>query len=425
MRILVLSNMYPPHHIGGYELSCKDVMDRLRARGHEITILTTTMRIHGVADPPDERAHGILRDLSFYWDDHKLVSPPLRERLARERANQRMLLDALETSRPDVVSIWNMGAMSLGLLTTLVERQLPMLLAVCDDWLVYGPKLDAWTRLFKWSRGVARAARGLFGVPTAIPALDDAGAFCFVTDFVRRRARRKARVKPRRSTVVYSGIDREDFPAAAPEPKPWDGRLLCVGRVNELKGVDVAIEALTHLPANTSVDIIGRAEPAYRARLDEIINRLGVSDRIRFDVVERSDLPARYRAADALLFPVRWEEPFGLVPIEAMACGTPVVATGLGGSAEFLTDEGNCLLVPPNDPAALAAAITRLAGDGGLRARLVQGGLPLADELTTDRLADVFEVWHKAAAERFANGQPVDRSLPIALRRNGKDETRL
>ena len=425
MRILVLSNMFPPHHIGGYELSCKDVMDRLRARGHEITVLTTTMRIAGVEDPPDERAHGILRDLSFYWDDHKLVSPPFRERLARERANQRALIDAIERSRPDVVSVWNMGAMSLGLLTTLVERDLPIVFAVCDDWLVYGPKLDAWTRLFKWSTIAARAARAMFGVPTAMPDLTDAGAFCFVTDFVRARAKVKARLDAGYSTVVYSGIDRADFPAVAREAKPWRGRLLCVGRVNELKGVDVAIEALAHLDADTSLDILGRVDPAYRARLDEIIGRHGLTDRVRFDVVARSELAARYRAADALLFPVRWEEPFGLVPIEAMVCGTPVIATGLGGSAEFLANETNCLLVPPNDPAVLAAAITRLAGDEALRARLVDGGLPLADELTTDHLADTFEVWHKAAAEHFANGRPPDRQLPLARGRDGKDETRL
>ena len=425
MRILVLSNMYPPHHIGGYELSCKDVMDRLRARGHEITVLTTTMRVNGVEDPPDERARGILRDLSFYWDDHKLVSPPFRERLARERANQRALLAAVEASRPDVVSVWNMGAMSLGLLTTLVERKQPMVFAVCDDWLVYGPKLDAWTRLFKWSRMAARAARGLLGVPTAMPDLADAGAFCFVSDFVRRRAQAKARVTPRHSTVVYSGIDRIDFPPSAAEPRPWRGRLLCVGRVNELKGVDVAIEALGHLPVETSLDIVGPVDPAYRARLDAAITRLGVADRVRFEVVARPELPSRYRAADALLFPVRWEEPFGLVPIEAMACGTPVIATGLGGSAEFLNDGENCLVVPPNDPAALAAAVTRLAGDEALRARLVEAGTPLANDLTTDHLADTFEAWHVATAERFANGLPPNRKLPLGLGRNGKEETRL
>ena len=59
-RMLVLTNMYPPHHYGGYELSCRDVVDRWRARGHDIEVLTTTMRVPGVADPPEEPGRGCL-----------------------------------------------------------------------------------------------------------------------------------------------------------------------------------------------------------------------------------------------------------------------------------------------------------------------------------------------------------------------------
>jgi glycogen synthase len=70
------------------------------------------------------------------------------------------------------------------------------------------------------------------------------------------------------------------------------------------------------------------------------------------------------------LFPVRWSEPWGIVPLEAMAFGRPVVATGLGGSGEYLRDGKNCLLVAPSDPSALAAAVRRLAADAGLRERL-------------------------------------------------------
>ena len=413
MRILVLSNMYPPHHLGGYELSCRDVMDRLRARGHQITVLTTTMRVDGVTDPPDERAQGVRRDLTFYWDDHRLVSPSLRRRLAIERANQKALRSALTDARPDVVSVWNMGAMSLGLLTTLVEDDVPMVLAVCDDWLVYGPLLDAWARLFRGRKRLARVARSWFGVPTALPNIADAGGFCFVTDFVRRRAREKAHVDPPNSTVVYSGIDRVDFPPSVPEPRSWSGRLLYVGRIDDRKGLDVAIEALAKLPGTARLDILGRGDAAYRARLETLARTLGVSDRVRFDVVPRSALRENYRTADVLLFPVLWEEPFGLVPIEALACATPVIATGTGGSAEFLSDGFNCILTPPGDASALAEAVERLSADEGLRAHLVENGLRLAGEFTTDRLADVFEEWHIASAERFARGRPADRPLPL------------
>ena len=415
MRILVVSNMYPPHHLGGYELSCRDVMDRLRARGYEITVLTTTMRVPGVEDPPDERARGIRRDLEFYWEDHRLLSPPLLRRAQIERANQRALRAALQAAHPDVVSIWNMGAMSLGLLSTLVDSPIPLLFAVCDDWLIYGRELDAWTRIFRTRPAiVAKVAAAVSRVPATVPDLTRAGTFCFVTDFIRRRAKEKGGVDPAVATVVYSGIDRTDFPRVTPAPHGWSGRLLCVGRIDGRKGVDVAIRALALLPDGYTLTVLGRGDEDYARSLVDLAAQLGANDRVTFGVVPRDRLREEYARADVTLFPVVWDEPFGLVPIESMACGTPAVATGMGGSAEFLFDERNCLLVPPGDPAALAAAVTRLEGDPALRARLVEGGMRLADELTIDRLADTFEAWHVATSEGFANGRPPDRPSPEA-----------
>src|SRR5438874_4425066 len=210
VRILTLTNMYPPHLLGGYELSCWDVMRRFEARGHEVHVLTTDMRLGGVDEGREQRVDRALR---FYWDDHELLSPPLLTRLAIERHNQRQLRRLLESFQPDVVSVWNMGAMSLGLLTTLERRRLPLVVAVCDDWLVYGPNLDAWTRLFRSRPRAGRVVAAGARVPTRLPRLADA-AFCFVSDFTRRRA--QADAWPRLSidvdTVVYSGIDRADFP---------------------------------------------------------------------------------------------------------------------------------------------------------------------------------------------------------------------
>jgi glycosyltransferase involved in cell wall biosynthesis len=95
-----------------------------------------------------------------------------------------------------------------------------------------------------------------------------------------------------------------------------------------------------------------------------------------------------------------------------MACGTPGVATGTGGSAEFLRDGDNCLLFPKDDHAALAAALRRLAGDCPLRDRLVAGGARTARELDVDRLAGVLEAWHVAAADGYASGTPPHRPRP-------------
>jgi glycogen synthase len=413
-RVLVVSNMYPPHHYGGYELSCRDVMDRFREHGHDVTVLTTTMRVPGVADPAGERAAGIRRDLEFYWRDHVLLSPSLPRRLAIERHNQRALREALAESRPDVVSVWNMGAMSLGLLTTLARTDVPLVFNVCDDWLDYGPRLDAWLRLFVGRPRLAALVERLTRLPSHLPDLGTAGAYCFVSERTRRFAQERTPWQFERSTVVYSGIDRRDFPPLGKSdgPRPWRWRLLYAGRLDERKGIDTVLRALPLLPDDASLDVLGQGDDDYAAQLRALATELGIGERVRFGSVPRPELRDRYLAADAVVFPSTWNEPFGLVPVESMACATPVVATGRGGSGEFLVDGGNCVLYPSGDHVALAAALERLAGDENLRAHLRVGGLATADELTIDRLAAVLEAWHIAAADRFVSGAPAERTRP-------------
>jgi glycosyltransferase involved in cell wall biosynthesis len=81
-----------------------------------------------------------------------------------------------------------------------------------------------------------------------------------------------------------------------------------------------------------------------------------------------------FRASDVVVFPVMWAEPWGLVPLEAMALGRLVVATGRGGSGDYLADGDNSLLFEAGSASALAAALIRLAGDPDLRERLRRGG---------------------------------------------------
>jgi len=258
---------------------------------------------------------------------------------------------------------------------------------------------------------LAAVARRLAGVPTAMPDLGRVDAVCFVSESVRRTADDNTRWSFRRSTVTYSGLDRTDFPPPGPgeEAGPWRGRLLYVGRVEERKGVETAVRALAHLPPEHTLEILGPGEPRYVAELRRVAESVGADARVRFDTVGRDALRSRYLGADAVVFPSEWEEPFGLVPLEAMACGRPVVATGTGGSGEFLVDGVNCLLFRARDPKALATAIARLGADPTLRARLIAHGFHTTDGLDTDRLADVLEEWHVAAARQFRDGAPTAR----------------
>ena len=116
--------------------------------------------------------------------------------------------------------------------------------------------------------------------------------------------------------------------------------------------------------------------------------------RVLGDVYKRQ----AYDRSDAVLFPSRWAEPFGLVPLEAMARGVPVIATGTGGSVTYLRDGINTLPVPPADPAAMAAAVRRLAADPALRHRLTTAGAEAADTWTIHRLAERLAAEHAASA---------------------------
>lgn len=413
-RMLVVGNMYPPHHLGGYELSCRDVVSRWMDNGHDVRVLTSTFRRDSASDGFEPH---VRRALRLYWNDHELVSPSPLGRVLVELANQRALHRALAWSRPDVVSVWNMGAASLGLLTTLRDSRIPTVLNVCDDWLLYGPRLDAWTRAIAGRRpSVATAARRL-GVPAAPPTLDWVAATCFVSRHTRDRALEHASWDLARHTVVFSGIERRDVAtdASALGDHTWQWRLLFVGRLDPRKGAATVVRALAHLPEEATLEILGPGSTAERDAIQLEARRVGAESRVTFDEVARDELAARYHRADVVVFPSEWDEPFGLVPLEAMAAGTPVVATGVGGSADFLHDGVNCLRFEPRDDASLATALQRLAADPELRRRLVAAGRPLADELTTDRLADVLEAWHVGAADGFAGGVPADRVLPLPM----------
>jgi glycosyltransferase involved in cell wall biosynthesis len=373
VRVLAVGNMYPPHHLGGYELVWRSAVRHLRSLGHELRVLTTDFRVPDPSEPEDDDVH---RELRWWWRDHAFPRLPVRERLQIERGNAQVLGRHIDDLRPDVVTWWSMGGMSMSLLERVRRREIPAVAFVHDDWLDYGPRVDAWLELFTGPRRgrLAGPAQALLRMPTHVD-FDHAARYVFVSERTHRRALGAGR-NPADWGIAQSGID----PAYIdPRPEqPWQWRLLYVGRIDERKGIATVVEALGRLPAAT-LTIVGEGDPSAEQKLRDQAAQLGVSDRIRLEGFRtRAELPAAYEAADVTIFPVIWEEPWGLVPLESMALGRPVIATGRGGSGEYLRHEENALLYEAGDADALAAAVRRLADDPQLRARLREGGLATA-----------------------------------------------
>jgi glycosyltransferase involved in cell wall biosynthesis len=158
-----------------------------------------------------------------------------------------------------------------------------------------------------------------------------------------------------------------------------------VGRLVPRKGVDLVIRALPHLAAAGCDDVellivgggadLGQldSDPEIR-RLMALAAQLGVRDQVTLlGHVPRSEMPALFRSADAVVC-APWYEPFGIVPLEAMACGVPVVAAAVGGLRDTVVDGSTGIHVPPRDPEAIAAALARLLGDPALRDELGAAG---------------------------------------------------
>ena len=199
--------------------------------------------------------------------------------------------------------------------------------------------------------------------------------------------------------VVCNGVDRRFQPGDRQAARrrldlqAGDFIALFVGLLIPIKGLDILVEALAKSQTGELVCLLVGDGPLL-SELQQQAADLGVGDRLRFVGRQPSDeIPDWMAAADVLVLPSRSEGRPNVV-LEAQSCGIPVVATAVGGTPELVQDGETGLLLEPDDPQALAAAIDRLRSDSGLRDRLVQAGREQAATLTwaasAEQMADIY-----------------------------------
>lgn len=211
-----------------------------------------------------------------------------------------------------------------------------------------------------------------------------------------------------RISVVPCGVDVDRFAPHGPAAfRSGRRRIVAVGRLVPRKGFDTVIESLTTVPAAELVIVGGprRSEldtVPETSRLRKLAADLGVADRVSLlGSLAREDMPALLRSADVVTC-TPWYEPFGVVPLEAMACGAPVVASAVGGMLDTVVHDVTGLLIPPRDPRACANAVNAI-----LRDRRAASGFGAAGR---ERACSRYS-WDRIATDML---RVYDRLLPVA-----------
>lgn len=405
MRILFISNLYPPHDLGGMEQLCREVVEDMRRRGHVCHVLTSRYGVQGQPVPEE----GLTRALYLQADLHHYR--PLDfflRRPSQDRANHRALRQTLDAFEPEMVFIWGMWNLSPRV-AYWAEQWMPGRVAynIASYWPIeVDPHHSYWNnpgrrlgaRIVLWP--FAWIARRVLAAERYLSQLQFKHVSCCSQYMV--DALTEAKAIPKGAVAILNGIDPGPFMANArsmpPEGAPL--RLLYFGGLMESKGVHTAIEAMGLLQQHglgqrLHLAIVGGGHPTYEARLVNLTRSLALEDKVTFcGRVPRSQIPGILAHHDVFLFTSVWPEPFGRTIVEAMAAGLAVVGADVGGSKEIFAHYPGDTLFAPGDAQALAHQIHRFLDDPELVSRLGEAGRDLVlERFTLERMVSNIEGW--------------------------------
>ena len=395
MKILVVTNLYPPHHLGGYELGCRDIVEKLRAHGHAVQVLTSSVRNGDIKTPPDET--GVERSLQF-----PSGSP------ADKRAECRKLATLLKRFSPDVVYFSNQSGLCQWLPVTARWHGHRTAFFLSDTSFVSW-RVGAWLSRAAQKNPLVRALFGKTFLVRGWPVVQNQPCH-FASEFLRDVAVKNGiRIAEKSSAVTHWGIDPAQF-TPAPRARWPIRRLLYVGRLSPQKGVHTALAALGLLAgANEFSDLTltlagGGPDLEYGGKMRELAAQGGLTGRVHFlGELPRAELPRVYAEHDVLVFPSEWDEPFAITPLEAMACGLAIVGTTTGGSGELFRNRETAMAFRAGDAADCARAIRELCGDRGLFEKISRNAQSeVREKHTLDAMVDRIE----ASLQRLAVAMP-------------------
>ena len=403
MRILFLSNFFPPARPGGYTQWCHEVAERLAERGHTIGVLTSCHEM-GKAPVGEQNIYRLLHlegDLAYYQPFHFFTRWK-----KQHRENLIFLEQTVRDFAPDLIFVWGMWALSKAL-PALAEKLLPgrVVYYLSDYW---PSAVDMHTTYWqspvqRWPMQVPKRVLG----KVAMSMLAKEGQIDLKMEHVICVSGRvrdllvEAGLPIQHAHIIYGGTDIQRFrDVQKRDYRSGQLSLLYAGQIVRHKGVHTAIEAMARLVNRQEINkitltLVGSGHPDYEAFLRDLVERERLHDYVKFlQPVSKEKMTAILQQFDVLIFPSIYEEPLARITQEAMASGLVVVGTTTGGTKEILRDGETGLTFAPEDADGLAEQVTRLSRDPDLCSLLAQAGRrAVLENFTLDKMVREIEVY--------------------------------
>jgi glycosyltransferase involved in cell wall biosynthesis len=389
MKILFLTNLYPPHVIGGYETLCMEAVEGLMMRGHEASVLTSTYGYdREFSEGNIHRLLSLEGDLQFYKIKDAWTYPQ------RNQRNVNHLRRLIAEQNPDLVFIWGMWNLS-NRLALEAERLMGshVVYYLANPWPIeanmHQQFWDAPATSF-----LKNIAKKILRIPARIILRDEWQKISLKFEHApccsaaQRDQLLEAGVPLKDAPVIYEGVDLSAYLAQAEKRTHQESEILSlvfVGILAEHKGVHTTLEALNQLPAKNRkrvhLTILGKGHGQYVERLHRLVDEYQLAEYVTFQSpIPRNELPEFLGRFDVLLLTSIWAEPLARIMQEGLASGMVVIGSANGGTAETIVHNENGLLFKAGDANELADRINLLLDQPAKRRRLADGGVHTAKQ---------------------------------------------
>lgn len=398
LSVVLVTNLFPPQELGGYGRMMWEFAHGLMARGHRVQILTSDASEFGQTPNADEvemerHVSRTLR-LAGTWVGGRAVPLTDRVELARRlRDNAARLQAVAAQARADLVLAGNLDFLGAALLRPVLDKRTPVLHAVAN----------------------ANPGFGVAELP-ADPHYWMAGCSDWNSDAIKH-----AGYTPARLETLYPGarVDRF-FRLFLPDTQRL--RICYASLMLPYKGADTLVRALVRLHEaglDFEAEIAGDAPDAkFLAEMQELVRTRGLAEKVRFaGFLDRRGLAALFARSNVLAFPSRFQEPFGISQVEALAAGLVVVSSGTGGAREIIRDRVDGLLFNAGDDADLAGKLAMLARSPEAMARLQRQGQARAMAFAVENSVRKIEALAGELVAAMAQDAPTADTLMAEGRR--------